>query len=200
MKFIIVTKSFLFVMVFGYSISSYLKQVNREVTKSLRTLSKNTTNSTEVEPSPSFSYTYAEDKNEKPVVDNSTNVTMISPEIVDRLKKPLTPTNSTADDVKDKDLYYDGKEKFLENMDYDCASLTKNPSSCMSDSHCGWCKDSEACVKGSKNGPVGKDCSRDNFKFAAPARTSDPFKKKIEEGNARTRDSNDLIFRKKSNY
>jgi hypothetical protein len=114
---------------------------------------------------------------------NEGTTKMISPEIVDRVKRqlPTEKVSTTAETSNGVDFYYDGRERMLESQE-ECMTYTSRPQECVGSSHCGWCKDSNTCVKGDKEGPSGASCSKSSFSYFAPSRTWNPFRKSAAEG------------------
>jgi hypothetical protein len=127
------------------------------------------------------------------------NYKTITPEIVDRVKRemPTEKISATADTVKGgNDFYYDGRERMLESQE-ECMTYSTRPKECVSSSHCGWCNDSNSCVKGGREGPSGASCSKSSFNYFAPSRTWDPLRKYSEDGLKNI--DNNLSFKNKGN-
>lgn len=86
--------------------------------------------------------------------------------------------HSEADDVgnsKKGDEYYDGQQNIMASRE-ECSYYSTKPQECLNNSHCGWCDSNNACVKGTRMGPIGSSCSKDNFRYFIPFPGWDPLK------------------------
>jgi hypothetical protein len=93
------------------------------------------------------------------IIDNTHNVNSLASEV-------LSTTSS---------LYYDSTEDTAESK-ITCEPYTKEPHTCLNHKECGWCNDTNKCIKGNRFGPGKNLCTRDGYMYFAPPNWN-PFKK-----------------------
>lgn len=88
----------------------------------------------------------------------------ITPEIVQELVLPsnLPSAPETAEEIPTTTQYYDGSSK-LKHSKIKCR-LYVTERSCLNQSSCGWCDETQACIPGSESGPL-LPCELSMFRY-----------------------------------
>jgi hypothetical protein len=113
------------------------------------------------------------------------NINVVTPEIVSKVMRqmPSEKISATADsyNINRSDNYYDGAEKMMESQE-ECLIYSTRPRECVNSSRCGWCNDTNTCVKGGRQGPAGNNCRKESFVYFIPTADWNPLRNNENEG------------------
>ena len=107
----------------------------------------------------------------------STTAGLVEPTYVEKIPKnlntPYTGEIAEANARISNKFYYNGADKLSVIKTVECTQFTSNPNGCFKTSQCGWCGETNSCIKGTPQGPIG-NCLR-NYFFDKPSENWEPM-------------------------